>query len=101
MCSWSVPAPRGRLWIALWLGFVLGVLAWVVARQTSAVVTAAELERLRNERSVLEGRRAELLRRLREAESRAVLVPRAESLGLRLPDDSSIVILQAPEPRER
>ena len=92
-----MPLPRGRLWIALWLGFVLGILAWVVTRQTSGVVTATELVRLRNQRSVLEGRRAALLRRVREAESRSVLVPRAESLGLRLPDDSSIVILQAPE----
>lgn len=92
-----MPAPRGRIWIALWLGLVLTVLAWVVARQTSAVVTAAALERARAERSLLEGRRAEALRRIREAESRAVLVPRAESLGLRLPDDSAIVILQAPD----
>ncbi|NIN11394.1 MAG: hypothetical protein GTN62_07800 [Gemmatimonadales bacterium] len=80
----------------LWLLFVLAVLAWVVARQTSAVVTAGEVEQLRNRRSYLEAERAELLRRIRKAASRAVLVPRAESLGLRLPVDSEIVILQAP-----
>ena len=89
--------PRGRVWVTLWLVFVLAILAWVVARQTSAVVSAGELDELRNERSVLEARRAELLRRIREAESRAVLVPRAESLGLRMPADSEIVILSAPE----
>ncbi len=93
--------PRGRVWVTLWLVFVLAILAWVVARQTSAVVSAGELDELRNQRSLLEARRAELLRRIREGESRAVLVPRAESLGLRLPADSEIVILPAPAPGER
>ncbi len=87
--------------MALWLVFVLAILAWVVARQTSAVVTAAELDEHRNRRSLLEARRAELVRRIREAESRAVLVPRAESLGLRLPADSEIVILPGPNPGGR
>jgi hypothetical protein len=93
--------PRGRVWVTLWLVFVLAILAWVVARQTSAVVNAGELDELRNQRSLLEARRAELLRRIREAESRAVLVPQAEALGLRLPADSEIVILPAPAPGER
>jgi hypothetical protein len=93
--------PRGRVWVTLWLVFVLAILAWVVARQTSAVVSAGELDDLRNERSLLEARRAELLRRIREGESRAVLVPRAESLGLRMPADSEIVILPAPISGER
>ncbi|UCF41074.1 MAG: hypothetical protein JSW43_01680 [Gemmatimonadota bacterium] len=93
--------PRGRVWVTLWLVFVLAILAWVVARQTSAVVSAGELDELRNERSLLEARRAELLRRIREAESRAVLVPRAESLGLRMPADSEIVILSTPTSGER
>jgi hypothetical protein len=93
--------PRGRVWVTLWLVFVLAILAWVVARQTSAVVSAGELDEVRNRRSLLEARRAELLRRIREAESRAVLVPRAEALGLRLPADSEIVILPAPVPGER
>lgn len=87
--------------MTLWLVFVLAILAWVVARQTSAVVSASELDELRGQRSLLEARRAELLRRIREAESRAVLVPRAESLGLRLPADSEIVILPGPGPGER
>ena len=93
--------PRGSVWVTLWLVFVLAILAWVVARQTSAVVSAGELDELRNERSLLEARRAELLRRIREAESRAVLVPRAESLGLRMPADSEIVILSTPTSGER
>lgn len=96
-----MPSPRGRLWVILWLGFVLGILAWVLARQTSAFVLAGDLESLREERSMLESTRAELLRRIRDAESRAILVPRAESLGLRMPADSEIVILEAPSRRER
>jgi hypothetical protein len=89
------------VWVTAWLLFVLAILVWVVARQTSAVVAAAELDSLRNERSLLEARRAQLLRRIRSAESRAVLIPHAESLGLRLPADSEIVILSAPEGEDR
>lgn len=88
--------PRGRLWVLFWLGFVLAMLAWVVARQTSAVVTAGELGDLREERASLEARRAELLQRIRVARSRGALIPRAARLGLRLPADSEIVILQVP-----
>ena len=80
----------------MWLLSILGVLAWVVARQTAAHVTATELRRVQEERSALEARRADLLHRIRSASSRAVLVPRAESLGLRLPADSEIVILRFP-----
>jgi len=84
------------VWVVFWLGFVLLMLAWVVARQTSAVVAAGELGDLREERASLEARRAELLQRIRLDRSRAVLIPRAEGLGLRLPADSEIVILQVP-----
>lgn len=82
--------------MGLWLLFVLLTLAWVVTRQTSAVALAEELAELRHQRSVGEAERAVLVRRIREAESRAVLVPRARALGLRLPADSEIVILPAP-----
>jgi hypothetical protein len=91
-------AARGRHWLALWLLFFLGILAWVVARQTASVVLAARLSQVRTERSTLETRRAELTRRIRTAGSRAVLIPRAQALGLRLPADSEIVILHVPEP---
>ena len=86
---------KGRIWIAIWLVFTLAVLAWVVTRDTSGFMTATELRNLRNAHSVLQAEKADLMRRIREAESRAVLIPRAESMGLRLPADSEIVILQA------
>ncbi len=96
-CSvWTVAA-RGRFWVVLWLLlFVLPTLVWVTARQTSALVAAAELNELRDQRSAMEARRAQLLQRVRKAESRGVLVPRAESLGLRTAADSEIVILEVP-----
>ncbi len=86
---------KGRIWIAFWLVFALVVFAWVVSRDTTGYMTASELRELRNEHSVLQAEKADLMRRIREAESRAVLIQRAESMGLRLPADSEIVILQA------
>lgn len=92
---------RGRSWVVLWLAYALGILVWIVARRTSAHVIATELDDLRTERSVLEAERAGLMRRIRVDESRAVLVPRAESLGLRLPADSEIVIMRGPVTERR
>ncbi len=86
---------KGRFWLAIWLVFVLVIFAWVVSRDTSGFMAATELRNLRNERSVVQSEKAALMRRIREAESRAVLIPRAESAGLRLPADSEIVILRA------
>lgn len=93
MFSERLPRPRGRFWLVAWLLFVLGVLWWVSRRQAAGFTLSAELDDLRARRSVLEARRAALSRRIREAESRAVLIPRAEALGLRFPADSEIVIL--------
>ncbi len=92
---------KGRHWLALWLVFFLGTLAWVVGRQTAAVVLAARLAETRYQRSILEGRKVELLRRIRTASGRSVLIPRARALGLRLPADSEIIILQVPSPERR
>ena len=92
---------KGRMWIAIWLLFAFIVLWWVVTRDTSGFRAATELRNFRNETSVLQSEKAELMRRIREAESRAVLVPRAESMGLRLPADSEIVILQGTEGERR
>ena len=82
--------------MAVWLASFLGVLTWVVARQTASHVAATELREAQGQRSSLEAQRAYLLRRIRAAGSRAVLVPRAESLGLRLPADSEIIIVHVP-----
>jgi hypothetical protein len=92
---------RGRFWVGVWLLFFLAVLAGVVTRQTSSHVAAAQLRELQEQRSVLEAERMRLLRRIREGRSRATLVPRAESLGLRAVEDSQIVQLEMPREGRR
>ncbi len=94
-------AAKGRHWLGFWLFFFLGTLAWVVARQTQSVVLATELRETRSRRSVLEGIKAELLRRIRTAAGRGALIPRVQARGLRLPADSEIIILQVPNPEPR
>ena len=71
-------AIRGRLWVTLWLVFVLAVLAWVVARQTAAHVRAVRLNEVRTERSLAEAERAERHRRLDK------LIPLARRIEARL-----------------
>jgi hypothetical protein len=94
-------AAKGRHWLLLWLLFALGILVWVSARQTSSVVLAGTLRELRARRLAVEAERTVLARRLHEAESRAVLIPRAEALGLRQPVDSEIINLQSPPSARR
>ena len=80
--------------MGFWLLLLLGILAWVVARQTSSLAMAADLTKLRNERSALQAERATLIQRIRAGESRDALLVRARALGLRLPADSEIQILK-------
>jgi hypothetical protein len=88
---------KGRHWVFLWLLIFLAGALVVVARQTTALHTARRLYHLREERSSLEARRAELERRIRVASSRQVLVPRAErEFGLHEPADSEFVLFPIP-----
>src|SRR3954463_5728236 len=90
---------KGRHWMILWLLIFLGGALAVVSRQTAAFRTARRLHDLREERSSLEARRAELERRIRVASSRQVLVPVAErGLGLHQPADSEFVLFVVPDP---
>jgi cell division protein FtsL len=90
---------KGRHWMILWLLIFLGGALAVVARQTAALRTARRLHDLREERSSLEARRADLERRIRIASSRQVLVPIAErSLDLHQPADSEFVLFVVPAP---
>jgi len=89
--------PRGRHWFAVWLVAFLAVTWLVHARQTAAIRDARALAEIRARRATLEGYRADLERRIRAAQSRAVLVPRAQArLGLRLPADTEIILLPVP-----
>jgi cell division protein FtsL len=91
---------KGRHWVLLWLLVFLGGALVIVGRQTSAFRTARRLRDLREERSSLEARRAELERRIRLASSRQILVPIASSLGLHEPADSEFVLFALPLPDE-
>lgn len=91
---------KGRHWVALWLAAFLLVALAVVRRQSAALVTAQDVQALRRTRGALEVSRSALVGGVQRAQSRAVLVPLAEQrLGLRLPQDSEITILQNPRPR--
>jgi hypothetical protein len=69
----------------------------VVARQTAALHTARRLHYMREERSALDARRAELERRIRVASSREVLVPIARrAFGLHEPADSEFILFPLP-----
>jgi hypothetical protein len=90
---------KGRHWVLLCLLIFLGCALIVVARQTTAFRTATRLHDLREERSSLEARRADLERRIRVASSRQVLVPVVKrSLGLHEPADSEFVLFVVPPP---
>jgi hypothetical protein len=92
---------KGRHWVFLWLLVFLGGALIVVARQTVAFRTARQLHDLREERSNLEARRADLERRIRVASSREVLVPIARrALGLHEPADSEFVLFAVPAPAD-
>jgi hypothetical protein len=90
---------KGRHWVLLWLLIFLGGALIVVARQTAAFRTARRLHDLREERSSLEARRADLERRIRVASSRQVLVPVVKrTLGLHEPADSEFILFVVPPP---
>jgi len=94
------PRLRGRHWLAIALAAFLVVTLVIVWRQSVAVAAARELGDLQRTRGALEVQKAALEGAIQRAGSRGVIVPLAERrLGLRLPQDSEITILQEPNPR--
>ena len=90
---------RGRHWLIVWLAVFLGTAVVIVTRQSTAYRVARRLHDLRETRSALEARRADLERRIRLGSSRQVLVPLAErNLGLHQPSDSEYVLFVPPGP---
>lgn len=88
---------KGRHWVMLWLVVALVVLGTVTARQTFGFAAADALRVAREERAGLEARRGELERRIHEASSRQVLVPRATtSLGLHEPTATEMTVYTVP-----
>jgi hypothetical protein len=90
---------KGRHWLMLWLVVFVGVLLAIATRQSAGFRTARRLGELREERTALEARRAELERQIRFASSRQVLVPLVERrLGLHEPSDSELTLLPLSPP---
>jgi hypothetical protein len=88
---------KGRHWLMLWLVIFVCVLLAIATRQSAGFRTARRLGELREARTALEARRAELERQIRVASSRRVLVPLAERrLGLHEPSDSEFTLLPLP-----
>jgi hypothetical protein len=88
---------RGRHWFFLWLLAACVALWLVIWRQTDSFRTARTLNEVRNQRTILEGQRADLERRIRSAGSRDQLIPRAATrLGLRAARDSEIFRITVP-----
>ena len=90
---------KGRARIALGLlGFLL-VATGVIWRRSVGIESARELRALEERRSELRARSIALENEIREAASRARLVPIAEQrLQMRTPSDSQVVILPKHKP---
>ena len=89
------PAVKGRHWVIFWLACFLGVALTVIWRQSAALETSRELQQLRRTRGALDVSKSATVGEINRAKSRGVLVPLAQQkLGLRLPQDSEIIILQ-------
>ncbi len=85
---------RGR-WIVtgVLIGFVV-VSTAVVARRSYGHREGLELTSLRRQKANLESERVRLAQEIRNASSRARLLPLAERLGMRMPSESQIVVLE-------
>lgn len=81
---------KGRHYLFFWLLLFLVVAGGIVARQNASIAAAGRLSRLREERTTLEARQADLTGQIREASSRRALAPTAEALGLHEPSDSEV-----------
>jgi cell division protein FtsL len=87
---------KGRHHLLLWLLLFLVVAGGIVARQNASIAAAGRLSRLREERTTLEARQADLTGQIREASSRRALAPVAEAMGLHEPSDSEVSYLKLP-----
>ena len=91
---------RGR-WIVtgVLIGFVI-VSAAVVARRSYGHREGVELTALERKKVSLEGERVRLDQEIRDRSSRERLLPIAEKLGMRMPSESQLVVLER-QPRNR
>jgi cell division protein FtsL len=91
---------RGRWIVAgVLIGFVI-VSAAVVARRSYGHREGVSLTALERKKVTLESERVRLDQEIRDGSSRARLLPVAERLGMRMPSESQIVVLER-QPRNR
>ena len=85
---------NGTIRLALCFAALLAALTLVIWRQSLALATLRDLDRLRDGRALAEAERSDLVRRIEQLESRAAVVSAAQTrLGMRVPSASEIVIL--------
>ena len=93
-------ALRGRSIVALVLASFLAVATSVVWRRSVGSTQARRLHSLGSKRAELEAQRAQLDGDVRRAVSRPQLIPMAQRLGMKVPDDSQVVWLARPRSPE-
>ena len=85
---------NGTIRLALCFAALLGALTMVIWRQSLALATLRELDRVRDGRALAEAERSDLIRKIEQLESRAAVVSAAQArLGMRVPSAHEIVIL--------
>jgi hypothetical protein len=85
---------NGTIRLALCFAALLAALSAVIWRQSLALDRLRELDRLRDGRALAEAERSDLVRKIDQLESRAVVVASArDRLGMRVPLAHEIVIL--------
>lgn len=95
----------GTIRLALCFAALLAALTLVIWRQSNALETLRELDKLRDSRALAEAERSDLLRKIEQHESRNHVVTSArDRLGMRVPLADEIVILplqREPNPSSR
>jgi cell division protein FtsL len=85
---------NGTIRLALCFAALLAALTLVIWRQSNALETLRELDKLRDNRALAEAERSDLLRKMEHLESRTHVVTAArDRLGMRVPLADEIVIL--------
>jgi cell division protein FtsL len=84
----------GTIRLALCFAALLAALTLVIWRQSQALETLRDLDKLRDSRALAEAERSDLLRKIEHLESRDYVVGAARArLGMRVPSADEIVIL--------
>ena len=92
---------RGRWNIAAIIAVFLVVAVAVVLRRSRGAGMAKELQSMATQRSQLASRRAQLESEIRSLSSMSRLGPQVQGrLGMRVPDDSQVILLPRPVRRE-